>query len=293
MLATAIGIILMGALYAAVRVELRQAQVGREAIEQSTLVRAVSARITNDIIQSLGSINSAASGSSSANLSGSSAGQTGSTMSGSSAGSSAPSPSTPSSSNSTASSNGSSSGTYLVNLGVQGDSTHLILSVSRLPREFSLGPNSDSATNQQTVSDLRRISYWLVGDNGSAQGLAWQEFTPVTSDDALNAVPPNIPDEASHIIAEEIKSLTFSYFDGNAWQDTWDGTVVGADGVTPIGPPAAIAIVMGVQGTTDRELKTYRHVVAIPTASNQQNSSSTGATSSSGTAASNLGNTGP
>src|SRR2546421_10282773 len=81
----------------------------------------------------------------------------------------------------------------------------------------------------------------------------------------------NIPDEAAHVIAEEVKSLTFSYFDGSQWQDTWDSTQPGADGATPKGPPLAIAIVIGIpapgaERTNSGNLKQYRHVVAIPSA---------------------------
>ena len=98
-----------------------------------------------------------------------------------------------------------------------------------------------------------------------------QEMKLVTSDDASTLIPPNIPDEAAHVIAEEVKSLTFSYFDGSQWQDTWDSTQPGADGATPKGPPLAIAIVIGIpapgaERTNNGNLKQYRHVVAIPSA---------------------------
>ena len=121
--------------------------------------------------------------------------------------------------------------------------------------------------------------YWLAKDNGSAQGLARKEYTAVTSDDAQNTLPPDVPDEASCVIAEEVQSLTFSYFDGTSWQDSWDSTTLGPDGVTPIGPPVAIAIVLGLPAPGSSDLKSYRHVVAIPTANFfQQNSTTTGST---------------
>jgi hypothetical protein len=129
---------------------------------------------------------------------------------------------------------------------------------------------ANSADQVPIASDVRRIAYWLAG-NGDG-GLARQELLLATSDDASN-VPPNIPDEATLVIAPEVKTLTFSYFDGTDWQDSWDGTQPGSDGVTPIGAPLAIAITIGIapQGSatglgTAQKLKTYRHVVAIPTA---------------------------
>src|SRR5262249_17299391 len=75
-------------------------------------------------------------------------------------------------------------------------------------------------------------------------------------------------DEASHVIAPEVKSLQFRYFDGSNWQDSWDGTQPGPDGVTPQGPPRAIELTIGF-GTPDNPdaaLKTVRHVIAIPPA---------------------------
>jgi prepilin-type N-terminal cleavage/methylation domain-containing protein len=298
MLAMAIGILLLGGLYVAMNVQLRYAQAGRDVVEQSKLVRGILARMSNDIVQSLGPASStaAASGSSGAGTAAgaSGAGTSGSGQSGATTGntttSGAGAGSASSPSNGASSNSSSTGGPVLVNLGVQGDATHLTLSASRVPREFTLGPGSDSATTSQVgISDLRRVSYWLVGGGGSAQGLAWMEYTPVTSPDALNTLPPNVPDEASHIIAEEVKSLTFSYFDGANWQDTWDGTTPGADGVTPMGPPMAIAIVLGVQMAGAKETKSYRHVVAVPGANNLQNSS---ANSSSATNSGSTTNTG-
>ena len=39
------------------------------------------------------------------------------------------------------------------------------------------------------------------------------------------------------IIASEVVGVAFRYFDGTAWQDTWDGSIMGTDGMTPVGPP--------------------------------------------------------
>ena len=73
------------------------------------------------------------------------------------------------------------------------------------------------------------------------------------------------------IIAEEVSNLTFSYWDGSAWQDTWDGTQPGADGTTPMGPPVAIAITITLPSSASKigdeaSVKTYRHVVPIAAA---------------------------
>jgi hypothetical protein len=135
------------------------------------------------------------------------------------------------------------------------------------------------------ASDTRRISYWLVGDgNSPGGGLAKQEVQQVTSDDALTNLPPGVEDGTYKIIAEEVRSLTFSYFDGTNWNDTWDSTQPGADGVTPIGPPVAVSIEIELPGVggPDVPTKRYRHVVSIVTANGttpQSNSTSGGGTS--------------
>jgi hypothetical protein len=195
-------------------------------------------------------------------------------------------------------------GPFNFNLGVQGDDTHLVLYVSRVPRELQMGTTgtngmggSASGSNSTdpsapVVSDLRRVTYWLAGGTGSSMGLARQEVKVPTSDDQINTLPPNVGDEGSFVIAPQVKGLTFEYFDGTTWQVSWDGTQVGSDGQTPIGPPLAIRITLTIAGPatgagTPGADQTYQHVVAIPTANNPNppmtNSSSSSSSSSSTT----------
>ena len=166
------------------------------------------------------------------------------------------------------------------NLWVQGDTNWIMLYISRVPRELNPIPGADTDA-QPSLSDLRRVSYWLAGGS-TPIGLARQEVTMVTSDQAMADVPPSIPDEASMVIAEEVKSLTFSYWDGTTWQDSWDGTAPGADGSTPVGPPVAIAVTLGIatpgpDGLTNanQPLKLHRHVVFLATANGTPATSST------------------
>jgi hypothetical protein len=190
------------------------------------------------------------------------------------------------SSGASSSSNGSTSAvsdTISLPLSVQGDSTSLNLFVQRVPREAI--PTDPNAT-PQVVSDLRRVSWWLP-----AGGLARQEVPVETSQDALENLPPGIADEDSYVIASEVKNLQFQYFDGTDWQDSWDCTTPGTDGVTPIGPPQAIAIVLEIatqqDGVKEEDTpnKRYRHVVACFSANGttaqqqQQNGNGTGGSS--------------
>ncbi len=261
LLSAAIGVLLMAALYVAMNVQLDHAQAGREAVEQSLLVRALFRRISNDVTPSLaaappsvssGGMSSgggAAGGSSPATTA---SGATTATTAGSGAGAASSNPSS------------STASTSVPALNLQGDSERLILWVSRISSDLS-----PLLTNQPVASDLRRVVYWMA----SSGGLARQEIKLATSDDALVTVPPNVPDEANFVIAEEVQSVTFRYFDGTAWQDSWDGTQAGSSSGSPMGPPLAVEITMVVatpssqsQAGDNSNVKTYRHVVAIPTA---------------------------
>jgi hypothetical protein len=265
-LAAVIGVLLMGALYAFLQTQLRHTKAGRELIERSTLARALYNRMEADINTSLApqlpQNPNASSGQGSGSMAGGSGGSGGSaTSNGTTSNSSS---STPSSTSATSTSSASSAGTATLNIGVQGDASHVVLSVSQQPRMASI--LSDPA-NPQVISDLRRITYWLV----EGGGLARQDIMLASNDPTATATPP--ADEESYIIAEEVKSLSFSYFDGANWTDTWDGTTAGPDGVTPIGPPVAIGITLGIsfpshdaRAEGEPEIKTYRHVVVIPSA---------------------------
>jgi hypothetical protein len=97
--------------------------------------------------------------------------------------------------------------------------------------------------------------------------------TLATTDEAINLVLPDFENEGPFVIAPEVKSLTFEYFDGTGWMESWDSTLPGEDGVTPIGPPRAIAITISLlrpgyteDSPPEAALKQYRHVVAIVTA---------------------------
>jgi type II secretory pathway pseudopilin PulG len=290
LVAAGVGVLLMGALYMAISVQLRHAQLGREVVEQSQLARALLAQIDTDIRMSLGpplpanSSSSGGSGGASSTANANNAGSTGASSTTGGGGNASNTASTDPSSTSSALTSTGGTGSVQFNRWVQGDTNMLMVYISRVPQELNPIPLNDNAV-LPLVSDLRRVSYWLAGGGDNPLGLARQEVKMVTSDDAMNVVPPGIPDEESMVIAEEVKSLTFSYWDGTNWNDTWDGTVAGPDGSTPVGPPLAIAVTMGfvtpdANGGTNagQPLKFYRHVVPIVTANGVSQPATGGAT---------------
>ena len=152
-------------------------------------------------------------------------------------------------------------------LGVQGGPTSLTLYISQLPSELD-------RSRVETLSDLRLVSYWVATDGSRPLGLVRREFAQVTADQASSAsVEANPSTEGAHMMAEEVQSLQFRYFDGTNWVDTWDGSATGPDGLTPLGPPMLIEIKMGILAPSgdnhswgQPNLKFYRHVVPILTA---------------------------
>jgi hypothetical protein len=169
---------------------------------------------------------------------------------------------------------------------VQGDGSTLNIITTRVPRELQLALTlGGDPSALPAASDQRVVSYWLAG----SLGLARREIAVVTSVDAQENLPPNVPDEASNVIAPEVRSLKFRYFDPQrgSWMDdgrTWPDDAMGFDGSTPIGPPPAIEITIQIASKTStrrsddgKRVRTFRHVVAIPTANGlpqQQTSSS-------------------
>jgi hypothetical protein len=135
----------------------------------------------------------------------------------------------------------------------------LTIYVTRVPREV-LVPAAQQTGNPSITSDLRQITYWMSGG-----GLYRRELLQPTSDDAASTPP----DDPQYLLAPEVRDVSFRYYDGTTWQDNWDGTTTGSDGVTPVGPPMAIAVTIELAppgAGPGARTKTYRHVIPIPTA---------------------------
>jgi prepilin-type N-terminal cleavage/methylation domain-containing protein len=270
LLATVVSVLLLGALYKAMDTQIRHAQIGRDVIGESTLAHSLLARISSDIKKCVIQVAPTASaplppstkdGSSPAGGAPSAAGGSSPTA----AASGTPSSGAADSSSSTSSS-APKRDTIQFQLGVQGTASTLSLYISRLPSELN-------RPRAEALSDLRLVSYWLAGDPSRPLGLARREFLRVTSDEANSQPMPGSSGDEGAWIAPEVQSLTFRYFDGTNWYDTWDGTETGWDYVTPVGPPLLIEITLGIvvasgdnrYGGIPR-MKVYRQSVSVPMA---------------------------
>lgn len=260
LLASVIAVLLMSALYVAVDIQIRQSRHGREVIEQSTLARALLTRMAADITQSLAPPLPDTSASSTTGTTASATATTTGTASATGSGTT----DTSTTATQQAAATGTTSTAFPVNLGVQGDNTQVTLTISRVPQEV-FQPDENGQT--PLTSDLRKVMWWL---SSTGTGLARYEFRVATADETQSA-PQDLGDEASYIIAEEVRSLQIQYFDGSTWLDSWDGSIPVDGGTSPKGPPLLISIRIGicppgVLNPTDAEIKYYRHVISLPTA---------------------------
>ncbi len=266
LLASAIAALLMAALYVGMDVQIRATQVGREAVDQSMVARSILARIAADVVSCVAPIGpTTAAGSSSSAATGTTGTTAGATT--------------------TADTATAFDMVTPLNMGLQGDSGVLTVYVSKVPQLAGGSPSDQAAADQQQLDscDIRRISYWLA-DTG---GLARQEVKRVTADDDDTQLPPNVPDEARLVFAPEVAELTFTYWDGSAWQDTWDGSTLGSDGATPVGPPMAVKITLGLRKPSadpndSGAILRYSHVVPIATANVQSTDTTTTGTTTGG-----------
>jgi prepilin-type N-terminal cleavage/methylation domain-containing protein len=257
-LASAIALLLMWGLYVGMDVQLRQTDEGRTIVNQADLARNLLTRMSAELSGCLTPITA-----SKATMIGAATGTNLDTTAGL----------TPTA----------------FNMGLQGDASQVTVYISTVPKVNAEGGDRAAAEQQQqSASDIRRITYWMTNS-----GLARQDVTRVTSTDDDAALPPNVNDESRYIFAEDVVGMSLQYFDGTNWTDTWDGSTLGADGKTPIGPPRLVQISLtiryaGTQGGEAKE-KTFIHSVAIGAANAQPTSA--GATPSGTTSGSSSSST--
>jgi prepilin-type N-terminal cleavage/methylation domain-containing protein len=270
LLASAIGLIVLTGVYLAIDTQLKFAEEGRDLIEEATLARSLTARITSDLTPCVGQPDPGRYRSKTST-------QTSTTTS------TTTTSTTQSSTTPTTGMSGDMTGgeTQEVVRAFLGFEKNLNVFVSRVPRAASNGTNNTMTANagmavvNQIESDQKLITYWLAGASGGGRplGLArYEESLSTATADGLPAVVGGA-DEAKYVIAPEVVFLEFRYFDGISWGTDWDGREFGQDDAnqnTPKGPPKAIRIDFHLKSKKDPDKrdkdKKFSHVIAIPTA---------------------------
>jgi prepilin-type N-terminal cleavage/methylation domain-containing protein len=275
LLASAIGVLLMGALYFAMDVVLRQTDRGREEVEKNDTARAIVNRMTIDfngitgpMPPRSGGIADSSAAASAATGSTGTAGTTGAAATAAPATTTTPATST-TTTDPTATTTDPTDPTQTpaatgANLpfgcGVVGTDKQVTLFVGRVPKGLS-DPGTDPTLLMPT--DLRKVTYYLASDG---KGLCRQESPWVTADGIWNTTDPDRTNELLDMVAEEITDITFEYFDGTNWQTSWDGTMANLDEKSLMGPPRAIRVTLVIEKTGSNGEKinqTVRHVLPI------------------------------
>jgi len=306
-LASVIAVLLMGALYFSMDMILRETQESRDAVDSDNLARGAFNRFALDLSGTLAPLPPKSGGNAAIGVASSSSSTSGSTSSSSTSSSAS---STSGSSTAGSSTTGSTTGSSTTgatpspeaDLGMQagiiGTDKQLTIYASRLPmilaRSGALIQSSTADSSTQNTSDLVRITYWL----GQSGGLCRQERPWVTSLGVMDFATPDQTDEPGDTLIDEVKDVTFEYFDGSSWQSSWDGSILGPDGVTPQGPPRALRVTLtyqapGAKAKSGPVMKTVVQVVPIRAAPGlntptmiipDSDPGTTGSSSSSGTA---------
>ncbi|MCC7425134.1 MAG: hypothetical protein IT428_33105 [Planctomycetaceae bacterium] len=181
-------------------------------------------------------------------------------------------------------------------IGLFGDSTTLVLHVSRPTRDLNYVPLTTGLTPGGRTSDLLSVTWFLaVANAGGVQGAAGnlasggsilasrdsgaQGLGRIEADRLAMQLADAAGDtsgmaEAAEIVAPEVNQLEFRYFDGIAWLTEWDSSVYG-------GLPRAVEILVGFRDAEEKKTastemlsrlgveestQVYRLVVALPLA---------------------------
>ncbi len=252
LLASAISIMLLGALYVAFDLTLRQTDAGREAVAKGDLSRAIVNRMTIDITGCIGPMQAKSGGGVPATTTAAA---------------------TPTAPTATASAitvadtsastlpEGAAAADVAFQGGLFGNDKQVTLFVSRVPTAL-VNPElamAVAASAKTLPPDLRRVSYYL----GSSGGLCRQEKPYVTADGVRNSTDPDRTQEADDLISNEVLDMTIEYFDGSAWQTEWTGSDLTDDEQSVKGPPRAIRMTLVIQVLGAAQSKTIQHVFSV------------------------------
>ena len=241
LIASLIALVLLGGLYAALNITLVRMDANRDQIAGNDLSRAIFNRVGADMANTLGPLPPKSGGD--GETGGSSASSDTTTTAAATTTTADTTSATPAASTTTTEGETTSPAAAGVDVpfgaGIVGTDKQLKIILSRTPAvlvDIEAG-NTDAGQ----PADLRSVFYYLAADGF---GLCRQERPWVTADGVWNSTEPDRTDETTDIIAPEVKDLTFEYYDGGTWQSSWDGTATDLDGVSLIGPPRAIKVIL-------------------------------------------------
>jgi prepilin-type N-terminal cleavage/methylation domain-containing protein len=266
LLASVIAILLLGGLYFAMDMTLRQTQEARDGVEIDNLSRGVYNRMTLDLACTLGPLPPKSGGNANSSTPAAVDPATGMPVTDPAAATTDPAAAAATTVDPVTGETVAADPTATaaaadvsLNAGLIGTDKQFSVFVARTPDMAAFDPNV------QGRADQRRITYWLSANGG----LCRQERPWVMAEGIRNSVDPDLTNgEDGDVIASEVKDVSFEYFDGSSWTGSWDGTILGPDGVTPQGPPRAVKATLTLEFAPARPgqppiTRTVSHVIPI------------------------------
>ncbi|MBM4074013.1 MAG: hypothetical protein FJ267_00010 [Planctomycetes bacterium] len=266
-LALSLAIVLLGGIYSAIDQSRRLTATGREEKARSQVARYLLQKMALDI-RSVTFVPPPATEDDSSTSTSSSTATNSSTST---------STSSSSGSTSTSSTSGTASSTELAeptakSIGIRGTSTQIELHISRARRDLNLATNVEGKSLETRSSDLLVVKYGLQLSSpteSTSPGLTRLEGDRL-SVQAAEEAGRGVMNSKLQVLAPEIVLLTFRYFDGSQWYETWDSESAGylprAVEIVIAYPPAksqgGALLNVEVSSSTDR----FRTVVAVPIA---------------------------
>ncbi len=235
-IALALCLVLLSAVYGALELYARYSTAGREQIERMQVARAVLRRMTSDV-QSIVFQVPEATGEEDAAAAEEGMSAAGESTSGSQSGSQAGRGETGSGDESIVveESEDAYTGT---SVGLIGDLRTLMLHISRPVRNVTYLPIADAERVTMRTSDQISVSYFLAESGGAGlsdavsqltgSGLARLDGDRFAIEHADVEQETDVLAAEAKIVAAEVVDLQFRYWDGTLWAETWDSVALGA-----------------------------------------------------------------
>lgn len=152
--------------------------------------------------------------------------------------------------------------------GVYGSSFQLQIDVSRLPRldQYQAVPMTEDGEVRDHTSDIKTVAYFVIPHSeGSvrASGLYRRELDRAATLWASEQGGTSALDESAEPLAPEVTGLQFRYYDGQQWVTEWNSNERGA-------PPLMIEIAISMRSAR-RNLPSNSSVFGGILGTNQQN----------------------
>ncbi len=291
-LALGLSSLLLVALYTALQMHWSSSALGQVEMERSQVARALFRRIETDLRSVVFRDSPLQSSTDDDSSSSSITGSTGSTTDSSGSSTSGTTGSSDSSTTGSSSSSTTTTDTYSTQkTGVFGDSQSLVVHLSLPSRASALSAAAQSTSNDSASgasayfgSDMQSVMYFLAGSSSfaaqqlskslvsatdQATGLARLQGDRMAMQAADEAGDMSSMASGTQLLAPEVASIQFEYFDGVSWGTSWDSatsnSLPNAIRITiDFHPPVATSggYSRPVSASTDR----FQHTVALPLA---------------------------